>query len=217
MVPAPLTVVQGLLLQEQWSVIRAASRVDSHTFMNPLYTGLRSQLAMTTVSCQQARGDVDRDAPVPGQERYRSDEEKVPAWILCLCIAISWLMTHPMLDPRSLPPPLAPAVRMNTQAIMLITRVPKSTSHSWNSRVTVGCDACGISSLMEWKIRGKTVAGVDEQGANDMRSEVRTWREIVSAIAADIVCLCSQLLLSACQVLLPTAYFLQPCLFCIGR
>lgn len=66
------------------------------------------------------------------------------------------IVTHPMLDPRSLPPPLAPAVMMKMHATKLIMSVPNRTSHSWNNRVIVGRPASGISSLIEWKIRGKT-------------------------------------------------------------
>jgi hypothetical protein len=39
---------------------------------------------------------------------------------------------------------------------MFITKVPKRTSHSWNKRVMVGLCTSGISSLIEWKINGKT-------------------------------------------------------------
>jgi hypothetical protein len=54
--------------------------------------------------------------------------------------------THPMLDPKALPP--SPAARMKMHAIILRMRVRQSTSHSWYSLVIKGLEASGISSEM---------------------------------------------------------------------
>lgn len=61
-------------------------------------------------------------------------------------------LTYPMLDPNALPP--FPAMRMKIQAIMFKTSVADKRSHNWYRRVIRGRDASGISSAMEWKMRG---------------------------------------------------------------
>lgn len=151
---------------------------------------------MTTVSCQQH---------LKATYRYQSKNDVgvmniryLPA-SQCPATYVIIVATHPMLDPRSLPPPLAPAVMMKIHATKLIMSVPNRTSHSWNNRVIVGRPASGISSLIEWKIKGKTAGKqCDERESLWSKiSDVRTWREVVSAIAADVVSLCAQLLLSA--------------------
>lgn len=65
---------------------------------------------------------------------------------------------YPMLEPRSLPQLDEPDARMQMHATMFTTRVPARTSHNWYSRVMMGCEASGISSRMEWKMRGKSEA-----------------------------------------------------------
>lgn len=59
-----------------------------------------------------------------------------------------------MLVPRSFAASLAPAKTKRMQATMLMMRVNRRTSHSWYSLVMSGCESCGISSCMEWKIKG---------------------------------------------------------------
>lgn len=66
-------------------------------------------------------------------------------------------MTYPILPPTSLPPSADPAMRINMQATILSIKVTRRTSHSWYRRVISGCESAGISSAIEWKIRGKTV------------------------------------------------------------
>lgn len=62
--------------------------------------------------------------------------------------------THPILDPKSLPPFGDPEVRMKMHATKLTINVPKRTNHSWYSLVINGLWCSGISSLMEWNMTG---------------------------------------------------------------
>jgi hypothetical protein len=58
--------------------------------------------------------------------------------------------TYTMPDARSLAPSLEPEMRMRMHATMFRTSVSARTSQSWNSRVTSGRDASGISPGMSW-------------------------------------------------------------------
>jgi hypothetical protein len=50
----------------------------------------------------------------------------------------------------------APDVRIKIQAIMFMISVARRTSQSWKRRVMSGRKGTGISSDIEWNMRGKT-------------------------------------------------------------
>ena len=113
------------------------------------------------------------------------------------------------LAPTSRPPSLEPAKRMKIQATRFTTRVPRRSSHSWNMRVTSGRDASGISSGMEWNMRGKTRWVARVNGSVETK-ERRTWGKVVSAMGANVLCFLVQLLLPGLELTLSAIQLLEP-------